>query len=85
MKKFFLTIAVLVLMGFCCKAQTDLFFDWTDADEEMNRYDPYGDVNFGLPAAHGLDHDSEAPLGSGLLVLTALGAIYAVVRYGHKN
>jgi hypothetical protein len=33
---------------------------------------------FGLPGSHGLTGDSNAPVGSGLVVLTALGAAYLV-------
>ncbi len=85
MKKFFLTIAVFMLMGFCCKAQSDMFFHYSEVDNEMYRDNTYDNVNFGLPTAHGLNNDAEAPLGSGMLVLTALGAGYAVVRRGRAT
>ena len=41
-----------------------------------NRLNEY--ENLALPNSHGLTSDSGAPLGSGLLVLTALGAAYLV-------
>lgn len=79
MKKFFLTIAVLMFMGFCGKAQNDVFFHYSEADDEIYR-DVDNGVNFSLPTAHGLNNDSEAPLGSGLLVLTVLGAGYMMKK-----
>ena len=80
MKKFFLTIAVLMFMGFCGKAQNDVFFKWSEIDNETYRNDPYDNVNFALPTAHGLNNDAEALLGSGLLVLTVLGAGYMMKK-----
>ena len=80
MKKFFLTIAVLMFMGFCGKAQNDVFFKWSEIDNETYRNDPYDNVNLALPTAHGLNNDAEAPLGSGLLVLTVLGAGYMMKK-----
>ena len=84
MKKIFF-IAVLMLVGYCCKAQNDMFFRLSDADNEMFRDVQYDNVNIGLPAGHGLDYDSDAPLGSGLLVFAALGAGYAAFRRRHQN
>ena len=77
MKKFLLAITLVLTMGFGAKAQfgiTDAFFnDWeTSRSFEL--------VLPGLPALHGETGDVTAPLGSGLLVLTALGAGYAVAR-----
>ena len=79
MKKILLAIALVIMMGFGAKAQlglTDAFFnDWAQSD--LMR-----DVTLiSLPGSHGLEvNQSAAPLGSGLLVLTALGAGYAVAR-----
>ena len=80
MKKILLAIALVLTMGFGAKAQfglglTDSFFnDWAQSDlmREVTL------IN--LPTDHGLTGDVNAPLGSGLLVLTALGAGYAVAR-----
>lgn len=82
MKKFFLTIAVLMLMGFCGKAQSDMFFRWSDIDNDLYRTNTYDNVEFGLPTSHGLNNDNgaEAPLGSGLLILGVLGAGYAMKK-----
>ena len=81
MKKFFLTIAVLMLMGFCGKAQNDMFFKWSEIDDETYR-DIDNGVNIALPTAHGLDNDNdaEAPLGSGLMILGVLGAGYIMKK-----
>ena len=87
MKKILL-IALVLTMGFVANAQrggSDTFFGWDDSN--------YGDrgtvmdnpndasIGFGLPGGPlGGSDDQNAPLGSGLLVLTALGAGYAVAR-----
>ena len=82
MKKVLLAIALFITLGFGAKAQiglTDAFFnDWAQSD--LMR-----DVTLiSLPNEHGLDTDINAPLGSGLLILTALGAGYAV-KHRRKN
>ena len=65
-------------LGFGAKAQiglTDAFFnDWAQSD--LMR-----DITLiSLPNEHGLSEDVTAPLGSGLIILSALGAGYAVSR-----
>lgn len=82
MKKLLLATALFITQGFGAKAQiglTDAFFnDWAQSD--LMR-----DVTLiSLPNEHGLDTDINAPLGSGLLILTALGAGYAV-KHRRKN
>jgi hypothetical protein len=79
MKKILLTIAILMTMAFSANAQCDVFFNWNDADNETNRY-VGDDFSFNLPAAHGSEYDYNAPLGNGLLVLTALGVGYAIKK-----
>lgn len=79
MKKILLAIALVLTMGFGAKAQiglTDAFFnDWAQSD--LMR-----DITLiSLPDQHGLNTDVPgAPLGSGLFILGALGAGYAVAR-----
>ena len=77
MKKIILALALVMTMGFGAKAQfglTDAFFnDWAQSDI-MRLMLP------GLPGMHGLDANQSAPLGSGLFILGALGAGYAVAR-----
>ena len=78
MKKILLAIALVLTMGFGAKAQiglTDAFFnDWAQSDMMRDL------TLINLPTDHGMTGDVSAPLGSGLLVLTALGAGYAVAR-----
>ena len=66
-------------MAFSVNAQSDGFFNWNDADDETFRYNENG-IIFNLPASHGVDYDSNAPLGSGLLILAALSVGYATKK-----
>ena len=84
MKKIIFAIAIVMTMGLCANAQSDGFFKWNDADNEMNREISNSGDPFALPVYHGADNNPNAPLGSGLLVLTALGAGYAVARKRKK-
>ena len=80
MKKILFAIVIVMMLGFTANAQgRDSFFnDW---DNNSNR--SVGDGVF--PAVLGgelgnLEGNQDAPLGTGLLILTALGAGYAVAR-----
>ena len=86
MKKILFAIALVMTMGFGANAQYDGFFKWNDADNnDVYREITNGSGNdFALPTAHGGAGDYETPLGSGLVVLTALGAGYAVARKRNK-
>ncbi|MBR6092442.1 MAG: hypothetical protein IKQ09_06465 [Bacteroidales bacterium] len=78
MKKILLATALVLAMGLGANAQRDSFFnDWEDVGNGLDR--PTLDLP-ALPSAHGFDDNQSAPLGSGLLVLTALGAGYMVAR-----
>ena len=78
MKKILFAIAIVMMMCFTASAQRDSFFnDWNDISNGLDR-DPIDMPT--LPSSHGWTDDVNAPLGSGLLVLTALGAGYAVAR-----
>ena len=79
MKKILFAIAIIMTMGFAANAQSDTFFKWTDGDNEIYR-EANDNYIFTLPDAHGYGMDQQAPLGSGLLILTALGAGYVAVR-----
>ena len=82
MKKILLTIALTITLGFTARAQfninTDAFFNnW----EQSDRLDLGGGFSFVLPTSHGFGEDTpSAPLGSGLLIFTALGAGYALKK-----
>ena len=81
MKKILFAVALTITLGFTASAQfninTDSFFnDW----EQSDRLD-VGGFNFVLPSTHGFGVDTpSAPLGSGLLILGALGVGYAMKR-----
>ncbi|MBR4837826.1 MAG: hypothetical protein IK004_05245 [Bacteroidales bacterium] len=87
MKKILFTIAIVLTMVLGASAQSDGFF-------KNYRDDVYGDRSGSgsdplMPALPGggvgaYNTDQGAPLGSGLLVLTALGAGYAVARRRQK-
>ena len=77
MKKTLLTIAIVMTMGFCASAQIDGFYKWNDADNEIFR-EGGESFDISLPSSHGVDYDSDAPLGSGLFILGALGAGYVL-------
>ena len=80
MKKILFAIAIVLTLGMTANAQrggSDGFFLWNDSNNETFRDTG---VEFVLPTGHGSGDDFTAPLGSGLLVLTALGAGYALRR-----
>lgn len=84
MKKFLLAIAVILALGFSANAQygqSDAFCqNW---DENKDRFDVGEGFSFVLPGTHGNIFDTNGtttPLGSGLLILGALGAGYALKR-----
>ena len=81
MKNILLAIAFVFVMAFGVSAQggkTDGFFNYND---NYNDRTSSGDMSIELPSSHYTITDQDgAPLGSGLLILTALGAGYAVAR-----
>ena len=80
MKKILLAIAIILTLGFNANAQrTDAIVnDWGLGSNNEWR----DAIALTLPtgALGGINGDIDAPLGSGLLVLTALGAGYAFTR-----
>ena len=84
MKKIVFSIALTITLGLTASAQshTDSFVDWTDENSGRTLVDDWAII---FPAQHFSNTDQEgAPLGSGLLVLTALGAGYAVNKKHRK-
>ncbi|MDO5342518.1 MAG: hypothetical protein Q4F69_08715 [Bacteroidia bacterium] len=76
-KRIFLTVAMMAMVSLQASAQRDGFFnEWKDFD---NREIMDGDMP-NLPGVHGADYDQDAPLGTGIMVLTALGAGYVVAK-----
>ena len=87
MKKIILAIAIVLMVGFSAKAQRDSYFnDWDDVSNGLDKieFDYGGMRDPGLPGGHG-GGDTPAPLGSGIVVLTMLGAGYAVARRKHEE
>ena len=84
MKKILFTIALIITLSLTATAQySDGFFnDW---DNGLDRTGTGNDIGFVLPASHGNGLDTpSAPLGSGLLILTALGVGYALKKKHEK-
>lgn len=83
MKKILLAIAFVLMIGLGANAQRggrDSFFnDWEDVSNGLDRTTGIGDLPT-LPNQHGYIYDQQAPLGCGLLVLTALGGAYMIAR-----
>ena len=83
MKKLLFTIALVITLSVASKAQNDGFFNWNNnyyADERLTG------IEFNLPDAHGDINDHNAvPVGSGLLILTALGAGYLLARRNSRS
>ena len=87
MKKIILAIAIVLMVGFSANAQRDSYFnDWDDVSNGLDKieFDYGGMRDPGLPGGHG-GGDTPAPLGSGIVVLTMLGAGYAVARRKHEE
>ena len=88
MKKIIFTLIVVIAMGISAVAQ-DGFFR-SDNGGGSRTGEPAGDglsvITPGLPGegVGASNSDKPAPLGSGLLVLTALGAGYALSRKREK-
>ena len=78
MKKLFLILVLTFTVGFNMLAHSDSFFK-TDNDDIYNRLDDPTSLGLNLPhSTIGTTSNEPAPLGSGLLILTALGAGYAI-------
>ena len=72
MKKLIISIIFALGFGMSLNAQSDGFFTYNNIDEK--RSETMGDLP-ALPLAHGMDGNSNAPLGSGVLILTALALL----------
>ena len=75
MKKILFAIA-FVMMVVIANAQSDSFFKSDNSNAGNGNRDDFG---MALPS-HGATDDQQAPLGSGMLILTAMGAGYAIAR-----
>lgn len=85
MKKALLTIALVATLGLVANAQPDGFFRNDGNGDNGTRTDISGTTPALPSGGVGTRNDDQpAPLGSGLLILTALGAGYAVTRRREK-
>ena len=78
MKKILFAIVFVIMIGFCANAQADGFFRESNDGAAGNRET----TTPMLPVSHGTGNDAAAgvPLENGLLILTTIGAGYAVMR-----
>ena len=74
MKKILFAIAFVMMMVLGANAQSDGWFKSSD----LGYREGGSTLETNMPPAHGMD--IEAPLGSGLIILGALGAGYAIAR-----
>ena len=84
MKKILFAIAIVLTLGLTANAQrSDGFFNEWGNDSYNDRAGVIANPGIGLPSDVNMgvnDQNPSAPLGTGLLILTALGAGYAVAR-----
>lgn len=83
MKKIIFAIAMIMTLAMNANAQRDTFFsDWYDENSDIrtNGTNIPNLPNNDLILGGEFGDDVNAPVGSGLLILTALGAGYAVAR-----
>ena len=86
MKKLIMTTAIVLALSFTTFAQDGMFHRADNAKNGGNGYALYesrGDTkDGGFPGmpGHGGNSNADAPLGSGIAMLTVLGAAYAVAK-----
>ena len=90
MKKTLLTIAIILGLGMTTFADPNgggLFQRGLTPDEEYYGLGYYNINRDGEPLLpnHGLNDNADAPLGTGIAVLTALGAAYLVGKRRHEE
>lgn len=87
MKKILFVIAIVLTMTFGASAQTQS--DWFVRDFEDIPRDEFGSTILPILITGGVgiwnDDQPATPLGSGLLVLTALGAGYVIRKYRNER
>jgi len=86
MKKIILTISIIFTLCLCANAQCDGFFSSWSGD--------YSDRSSGGISSPGIvaprtligsTDNAPAPLGSGLIVLSVLGACYSILKKNSKD
>lgn len=85
MKKIILAIVIVMMFGFVANAQTDGFFSgWKDCGGGYRDDGGLSAPSFGMPFTEiGSTENTtaNAPLGSGMLILTTLGAAYVAIKH----
>ena len=83
MKKLIMTTAIFLGLSFTTFAQDGMFHRANSGDNGYALYEKSGDLKGGgfpgLPG-HNETGDADAPLGSGIVLLTTLGAAYMVAK-----
>lgn len=74
MKKYIITAIIALCFVMNVNAQSDGFFNYSSSEK---RTETWGQTP-ALPPQHGGNNHEQAPLGSGLLILTALGVVYKI-------
>ena len=85
MKKIFLTLTRALVMGLSVSAQDEGLFGYGPSKGSYLTRDSQEEPLFGLPSSHGLETDSEAPLGTGTVLLLGLGAAYLATKRNRKE
>jgi len=80
MKKILVLIAFMMTMGFGAKAQDAFYTDWDYSSRLDNSIDPTILVIPGLIIGSNDNFDTNTPVGSGLIIMSALGAGYAIAK-----
>ena len=85
MKKIFLILALVFAMSFDMFAQRSDGFFTSNSDDWENRMSNPNEVGLLMPTGIlGSTNDENAPLGSGLLILTTLGGGYLIAKKKKK-
>ncbi|MBQ4205716.1 MAG: hypothetical protein II662_03540 [Bacteroidales bacterium] len=81
MKKILFTIAIIMVMAFSAYAQRDGFFNNYYNDVYNDRMTDPNEIGLLMPnSTIGSNTNESAPLGSGLLIMTVLGAAYMIKK-----
>ena len=81
MKKILFTIAIIMTMALSANAQSDGFFNNYYNDVYNDRMSNPNEIGLVMPGSTiGSNTNESAPLGSGLLIMTVLGAAYMIKK-----
>lgn len=80
MKKLIFTFAIIMTMASSANAQSDGFFNNNDGFNNDRMSNP-NEIGLVMPGSTiGSNTNESAPLGSGLLIMTVLGAAYMIKK-----